>query len=111
MQRNSEGQLQPIEYYIRFLTASSLTRAPLKWSLAILVCVKSILLVYRAFTIYTDHRALASLMTTRDLIRRIVRWLMKLGENCFIVVYRKRKLNVVPDVLSRLPQLTFPFLL
>ena len=106
MQRNSEGHLQPIEYYSRSLSASEFNYSTFeKECLAILVCVKKfhIHLACGAFTIYTDHRALASLMTMRDPTRRIARWLVTLGEYCFTAVYREGKLNVVPDALSRLP--------
>ena len=41
-------------------------------------------------------------MTTKDLNRRIVSWLVTLGEYCYTSVYSKRKLNLVPDALSRL---------
>eukprot|EP01036_Dinobryon_divergens_P062031 gene62031-biopygen39925 len=54
------------------------------------------------FYVFTDHQALASLLTMKDPTRRIAGWLITLGEYPFIAVYRKGSLNGDADALSRL---------
>ena len=53
----------------------------------------------------TDHAALVSLLTKRDLPNaRIQRWMLKLQEYNPEMLYVKGKINAGPDALSRAPQ-------
>ena len=106
MQRDDANDPYPIEFYSRSLTASEYNYAVFeKEALAIIACFRKfhVYLAGAAFNVYTDHRALASLMTMKDPTRRIARWLVTLGEYSFTAIYRKGILNTVPDALSRLP--------
>lgn len=55
-----------------------------------------------AFTVYTDHRALHTVLAWPNPPPRILRWLMVLQEFTFTCVYRKGALNLNADALSRL---------
>ena len=93
MQKNSEGQLQPIGYYSRSLSTCESNYCVFEKDSAILVSVKKLHshLACGAFTIFTYHRALAYLMTMKYPTRRVARWLVILGEYCFPAVYREGK--------------------
>ena len=52
------------------------------------------------FKVITDH---ASLRNLRNPTGRLARWIVKLNQYDFDVEYKKGKLMVVPDELSRLP--------
>ncbi|KAH8342261.1 hypothetical protein KR074_002587, partial [Drosophila pseudoananassae] len=53
------------------------------------------------FTVITDHASLKWLMSQNDLNTRLARWALKLQGFRFAIEHRRGKLNVVPDVLSR----------
>ncbi len=55
----------------------------------------------RRFTVVTDHRALVTLMTSKQENRRLHNWSMKLTEFEFSVEYRSGKENIVANCLSR----------
>lgn len=55
------------------------------------------------FTVFTDHESLKYLDTKNDLSGRQIRWMEKLSEYNYTIVYKKGALNVVPDALSRRP--------
>jgi len=57
------------------------------------------------FSIFTDHQSLKYLDTKNSLSPRQVRWMEKLAEFHYDIHYRKGSLNVVPDALSRRPDL------
>eukprot|EP01041_Mallomonas_annulata_P005829 gene5829-11769_t len=96
VQRNDEGVEQPLEYFSRSLSpAESNYTVTEKECLAIVASVKRfyVHLACAPFDVFTDHQALVSLLTMKDSTRRIVRWLITLGEYPFIAVYRKGSLN------------------
>ena len=53
--------------------------------------------------IYTDHKSLKYVFTQKKLNMRQQRWLELLADYDIDLRYYPGKLNVVPDVLSRLP--------
>lgn len=57
-----------------------------------------------AFTVITDHLSLKWLNAIESPSGRIARWALELQQHTFDVKYRKGKLNVVADALSRQPQ-------
>nr|AAS66950.1 polyprotein [Melampsora lini] len=55
--------------------------------------------------VYTDHKNLQSLMTTKELTRRQARWAEILGSFDFEIRFRPGKQSTKPDALSRRPDL------
>jgi transposase InsO family protein len=56
------------------------------------------------FTVVTDHYSLLWLLKLKDPQGRLARWTLRLQPYDFNLVHRKGKENVVPDMLSRLPE-------
>eukprot|EP01041_Mallomonas_annulata_P004321 gene4321-8593_t len=106
VQRNGEGVEQPLEYFSRSLSPAEINYTVTENAcLAIVAAIKRfhVHLACDPFFVFTDHQALASLLTMKDPTRRIARWLITLGEYSFVAVYRKGSLNGDADALSRLP--------
>lgn len=59
-------------------------------------------LIGRRFFLYTDHQALTYVLTVKDPPSRLFRWLMKLQDYDFDIIYRPGKTNANADALSRL---------
>lgn len=55
------------------------------------------------FTIYTDHDSLKHLQTQPNMSNRQARWMERLSEFDFTVLYKQGKTNMVADALSRRP--------
>ena len=55
--------------------------------------------------VYTDHESLKYLATMRKPTKRLARWIEEFGEYDLDLRYRKGALQVVPDALSRRPDL------
>jgi hypothetical protein len=54
------------------------------------------------FYIQTDHKPLEGILKTKDLSGRLGRWIMKLADYDFDIVYRQGQANANADALSRL---------
>ncbi len=50
---------------------------------------------------FTDHQALISLMKDKELSRRQMRWVQKLAEFNFKIMYRFSKQNIKINILTR----------
>ena len=55
----------------------------------------------RVFSVYTDHKALVSLLKSKRLNRRLYGWMLKLLDFSFDIIYRPGKENLDADGLSR----------
>lgn len=55
------------------------------------------------FTIYTDHKSLEYIMSTKDSTWQLFRWSMFWQDYDFDIVYRPGKFNQSPDSLSQSP--------
>lgn len=55
------------------------------------------------FTVITDHLSLKWIFKLPNPTGRLGRWVLELRNHDFVIEYRKGKLNVVPDALSRDP--------
>lgn len=62
------------------------------------------------FVIHTDHSSLRLLMEINDRSGGLMRWLLRLSEFGFQVVYKKGYLNTQADALSRLATLGETFI-
>ena len=59
-------------------------------------------LYYQKFELITDHRPLVWLRTMKNLNSKLTRWIIKLDEFDFKVIYKQRRLNNNADALSRI---------
>ena len=56
----------------------------------------------------TDHSSLVYLQTTKEPSRRLERWIAEFGDYDLDIQYRRRAEAVVPDAISRRPDLVQP---
>jgi hypothetical protein len=59
-------------------------------------------LIGKRFYIYTDHQALKYILSNPDPHHRVARWLLKLQDYDFDIIYRPGKANANADSLSRI---------
>ena len=105
-QRDENGDDHPIWYASR-----TLTKTEQKYSAS----EREMLAVYdwmryfrqylwgQKFKVYTDHIPLLGIRTQRDVQGRLTRWILKLQEYDYELIYIPGKKNVVADTLSRKP--------
>ncbi len=56
------------------------------------------------FEVYTDHRPLTHIKTSKNPSPRMYKWILELEEYNATYYYRPGKINIVPDVLSRVAE-------
>ena len=106
-QKDENGVERPIVY-----VSKKLSDVQKRWSViekecwAVIHCLKQLrcYLLGASYRCYTDHKPLMSLFTKDMKNTRIQRWAVLMAEYNCKVEYRKGKLNVRADMLSRIKQ-------
>jgi len=105
-QYDDEGTLHPMAYYSKNLSPAECNYE---------IYDKKLLAIIRAFEhwrpeleltelpikMFTDHQALTPLMKDKELSRRQMRWVQKLADFNFKIMYRPGKQNIKADALTR----------
>ena len=107
-QFDDDGVLHPIAYYSKSIIAAEYNYHIYdKELLAIIRCFEQwrpeLEFTSLPIQIFTDHQALTTFMTTKELSRRQARYLDTLLEFNFQVVFRPGKRNEKADALIRMP--------
>ena len=110
-QEDTNGDLHPVAYHSRKMTAPECNYGPRDWELlAIVDAVKKwrhYLEGLTTFTVITDHETLKYFTTSRLLTRRQVRWSEAINHYKYAIHYRPGRLNQQCDALSRRPDYFF----
>ena len=99
-----EGQERPIAYFSKRLSSAERNYAASEIEcLAVVRAVDqfAIHLLGKPFVIMTDHKALTSLLTSKRLNGRLMRWALLLQDFTFEIVHRAGNLHGNADGLSR----------
>jgi hypothetical protein len=105
-QQDSNGKWRPVEFRSRALNNAEMKMSTThKECLAIKYALDKFryYIEYIEFELYTDHKALEYLMTTKDLSGKLARWAITIQEFKMKIIHKPGKLNIVADALSRVP--------
>ena len=100
-----DQELRPVVYYSKNMTSAQTRYSSSgKELLAIVMSAENFhpYLFGRQFCIYTDHMPLQWILSKQDLSNRISRWVIRIGNYGFQVLFKAGKENVVADALSRM---------
>ena len=108
-QRHANGDVHPISYASRLLTSAEtryITQEQECLAVVFGILKFEVYLRGRHFTVVTDHQAILNVRTCSSPSSRVLRWSFFLNEFNFSVRHIPGKVNLMPDALSRLPQLS-----
>lgn len=109
IQKDEDGFDRPIAYASRNLRGAELNYCVTeKECLAVVFAVEKFRQYVEGyeFEVVTDHSALLWLFKQQNLTGRLARWVMKLQQFDFELKHVKGKHNIVPDAISRIPQVS-----
>ena len=112
LQTDEKGVDQPLCYFSCKMTPAK-TNYPIydKELLAIVAAFGEwqhyLMYAWHKVTIRTDHKALEYHKSPQRMNQRQTRWHLDLSQYNFTIEYKPGKLNIIPDILSRDPILTF----
>jgi hypothetical protein len=104
LSQGNGGMERPVAFMSRTLSSTERNYATYdKEMLAILEAIRlwRPYLAYERFVVYTDHAPLTRLFKQKELLPRQTRWIDRLSQFDFDIVYKPGKVNVVADALSR----------
>lgn len=106
LMQESKGQLRPVAFTSRACTKGESTMCATELELlAILHCCQKFesYVQFSEINVQTDHSAIKQIFCMQNASGKIRRWLMKLSHLKLFISYRKGKLNLLADALSRNP--------
>ena len=105
----TNGKLHPVAYDGRKLSPAEINYPIHEKELLAIKCALQAWRVYidngTTTIVYTDHESLRYMSTMKKPSKRLARWIDEFGEYDLDLRYRKGSLQVVPDALSRRPDL------
>ncbi len=99
-----EGQLMPVAFFSKQLQGAERNYAATELEGCALFKAINFFAFYlygRPFKVFTDHKALCSMMEKPQQNKRLLRWALKLTDFKFSIHYREGSANTVADWLSR----------
>lgn len=99
-----EGEDRPIQYFSKTLNKAQRNYSTIELELfAIIASIRHwSCYLHNKFYVFTDHKPIEYLFNSKHNSSRIHRWRLELLEFQFEVAYKKGKLNVCADALSRI---------
>jgi hypothetical protein len=101
-----DGVEHPLCYFSKRLNSHQQNYATIeKEALALILAVRmfSVYFSSHPVTVYSDHSPLQFLKTMANFNQKLLRWSLELQQYNLNIVHRPGRLNLIPDVLSRMP--------
>ncbi len=108
-QRHPNKDVHPISFASRLLTPAQtpyITHEQECLAVVFGILKFEVYLRGKQFTVVTDHQVILNIRTCSNLSSRVLRWSFFLNEFNFSIRHIPDKVNVMPDALSSLPQVS-----